>query len=46
MNPKREETKGYLGNTNSLGGQSQAELVRMGRVAELETLSRTESLDV
>ena len=45
MSPKRQETKGYLGNINSLGGQSQVELVRMGRVAEPETLSRTESPD-
>ena len=43
MNPKRQETKGYLGSINSLGGQSQAELVHMGRVAEPETLSKTES---
>ena len=40
MNPKRQETKGYLGNINSLGGQSQAELVRMGRVAEPEIIPR------
>ena len=45
MNPRCQETKGYLGNTNSLGGQSQARLVRMGRVAEPETLSRIESPD-
>ena len=45
MSPKRQETKGYLDNTNSLGGQSLAELVCMGRVAEPETLSRIEYPD-
>ena len=40
MRPKRQETKGYLDNTYCLGGQSQAELVRMGRVAEPEILPR------
>ena len=46
MNPRCPKTKGYLDNTYYLGGQSSAELVRMGRVAEPETLSRTESPDV
>ena len=41
MNPRCQETKGYLNYIDSLGGQSLAELVRMGRVAEPETLSRT-----
>ena len=45
MNPRCQETKGYLGYTNSLGGQSQDKLVRMGKVAEPETLSREESPD-
>ena len=45
MNPICQETKGYLSYTNSLGGQSQAWLVRMGRVAEPKTLSRIEYPD-
>ena len=40
-----KETKGYLNYIDSLGGQSQAWFVRMGRVAEPETLSKTESPD-
>ena len=40
MSPKRQETKGYLDNTYCLGGQSQAELVRMGRVVEPEIMPR------
>ena len=40
MSPKRQETKGYLDNTYCQGGQSQAELVHMGRVVEPEILPR------
>ena len=43
MNPRCQETRGYLNYTNSLGGQSQAWLIHMGRVAKPETLSRIES---
>ena len=46
INPKCQETRGYLNYTNSLGGQLQAWFIRMGRVADPETLSRIESLDV
>ena len=41
-----KETKGYRNYTDSLGGQSQACFIRMGRVAKPEILSKTESPDV
>ena len=40
MSPKRQETKGYLDNTYYLGGQLQAGLVCISRVAEPEILPR------
>ena len=45
INPRCQYTRGYLNYINSLGGQSQAWFVRMGRVAKPETLSRIESPD-
>ena len=37
--PDVKETKGYLNYIDSLGGQLQAWFIRMGRVANPETLS-------